>query len=376
MKAKNTSSAPKVLVKEARKQGRRDGKNQVPRQEWGANSVPYLGQLHKKFASFGRELDLSVEQNKLSRENAKVDAIKSEIQQKGISDALARNLDRAEAELAKAQGQLDGAVDEVPMAKFARMRLITNSAYVPFLILLFVGEFTITAPAFRVLLGESRGTSLLVTLAVSGLSVGAAHILGIYLKSLFDRSRPKSGIYNAIFITGAVFLTVTIVYLSYIRAANSALYAGMITEIPQAWRLEFLWSFYTVLQLTFIAFGTAISFMHYSEIETALRRSKIKVWFLRRLQTNRDKKKIASGTSVEGTQVDTSKVLDQELEVLESKKILLRAQYEEVCAIYRDANIHARRDEMDGAHIALRPSELDFRSTGIDFHTSELVGTK
>ena len=376
MKAKNTSSAPKVLVKEARKQGRRDGKNQVPRQEWGANSVPYLGQLHKKFASFGRELDLSVEQNKLNRENAKVDAIKSEIQQKGISDALARNLDRAEVEVAKAQGQLDGAVDEVPMAKFARMRLITNSAYVPFLILLFVGEFTITAPAFRVLLGESRGTSLLVTLAVSGLSVGAAHILGIYLKSLFDRSRPKNGIYNAIFITGAVFLTVTIVYLSYIRAANSALYAGMITEIPQAWRLEFLWSFYTVLQLTFIAFGTAISFMHYSEIETALRRAKIKVWFLRRLQTNRDKKKIASGTSVEGTQVDTSKVLDQELEVLESKKILLRAQYEEVCAIYRDANIHARRDEMDGAHIALRPLELDFRSTGIDFHTSELVGTK
>jgi hypothetical protein len=376
MKAKNTSSAPKVLVKEARKQGRRDGKNQVPRQEWGANSVPYLGQLHKKFASFGRELDLSVEQNKLNRENAKVDALKNEIQQKGISDALARNLDRAEAELAKTQSQLDGAVDEVPMAKFARVRLITNSAYVPFLILLFIGEFTITAPAFRVLLGESRGTSLLVTLAVSGLSVGAAHILGIYLKSLFDRSRPKSGIYNAIFITGAVFLTVTIVYLSYIRAANSALYAGMITEIPQAWRLEFLWSFYTVLQLTFIAFGTAISFMHYSEIETALRRAKIKVWFLRRLQTNRDKKKIASGTSVEGTQVDTSKVLDQELEVLESKKILLRAQYEEVCAIYRDANIHARRDEMDGAHIALRPLELDFRSTGIDFHTSELVGTK
>jgi hypothetical protein len=376
MKAKNTSSAPKVLVKEARKQGRRDGKNQVPRQDWGANSVPYLGQLHKKFASFGRELDLSVEQNKLNREIAKVDAIRSEIQQKGISDALAQNLMRAESELAKAQAQLEGGVDEVPMAKFARMRLITNSAYVPFLILLFIGEFTITAPAFRVLLGESRGTSLLVTLTVSGLSVGAAHILGIYLKSLFDRSRPKSGIYNAIFITGAVLLTGTIVYLSYIRAANSALYAGMITEIPQAWRLEFLWSFYTILQLTFIAFGTAISFMHYSEIETALRRAKIKVWFLRRVQNNRDKKKTASGSSVEGTQVDTSKMLDQELEVLESKKILLRAQYEEVCAVYRDANIHSRRDEMDGAHISLRPLELDFRSTGIDFHTSELTSVK
>jgi hypothetical protein len=335
-----------------------------------------LGQLHKKFASFGRELDLEVEQNKLSRESAKVNAIRAEIQQKGISDALSRNLARAEADLAKAQANLDGGVDEVPMAKFARMRLITNSAYVPFLILLFVGEFTITAPAFRVLLGEKRSTSLLVTLAVSGLSVGAAHILGVYLKSLFDRSRPKSGVFNAIFITVAAFLTVTIVYLSYIRAANSSLYAGMITEIPEAWRVEFLWSFYTFLQLTFIVVGTAISFMHYSEIETTLRRAKIKVWFLRRLQNNRDKKKSESGSSVEGTQVDTSKMLDQELEVLESKKILLRAQYEEVCAIYRDANIHSRRDEMDGAHVSLRPLELDFRSTGIDFHTSELVGNR
>jgi len=376
MKAKNTSSAPKVLVREARKQGRRDGKNQVPRQDWGVNSVPYLGQLHKKFASFGRELDLKVEESKLEREAAKVNALRIEIQQKGISDALSRNLAQAEVDLAKAQAHLDGGIEEVPMAKFARMRMISNTVYIPFLILLFAGEFTITAPAFRVLLGEKRGASLLVTLAVSGLSVGAAHILGIYLKSLFDRSRPKSGVFNAIFMTVAAFLTVTIVYLSYIRASNSSLYAGMITEIPEKWRLEFLWGFYTSLQLTFIVVGTAISFMHYSEIESTLRRAKMKVWFLRRLKNNRDKKKAKSGSSVEGTQVDTSKMLDQEFEVLESKKILLRAQYEEVCAIYREANIHSRRDEMDGAHVSLRPLELDFRSSGLDFHTSELVGLK
>jgi len=376
MKNKNTSSAPKVLVKEARKQGRRDGKNQVPRQEWGVNSVPYLGQLQRKFAAFGRELDLAVEQKKLDREAQKVNAIRTEIQEKGMSDALSRNLAQAEIELAKAQAHLDGGVEEVPMAKFARVRMISNTFYIPFLILLFVGEFTITAPAFRVLLGEKRGPSLLVTLAVSGLSVGAAHILGVYLKSLFDRSRPKSGVFNSIFITVAVYVTVTIVYLSYIRASNSALYAGMITEIPANWKLEFLWGFYTFLQLTFVVVGTAISFMHYSEIESKLIRAKAKVWFLRRIKNRRDTKKVKSGASVEESQVDTSKMLDQELEVLESKKILLRAQYEEVCAIYRDANIHSRRDEMDGAHVSLRPLELDFRSSGLDFHTSELVGVK
>lgn len=376
MKVKHTSSAPKVLVKEARKQGRRDGKNQVPRAQSGANSVPFLGQLHKKFTAFARELDLALEEKKLERESQKVNALKGDIQQKGATDALSRNLARAEADLAKAQAHLDGGVEEVPMAKFARMRMVSNAIYIPVLIMLFIGEYVITAPAFRVLLGEKRGQSVIAACAVSLLSVVAAHIFGVYIKSLFDRSRPKSGIFSAVFMAVAAVLTAAIVYLSYIRGSSSVLSSGMLTEIPDNWKLEFLWGLYIVIQMTFVCVGTALSFMHYSEVESTLRRAKIYVWFLRRLKERREKKRAKSGSSVEESLIDVSKMLDQELEVLESKKILLRAQYEEVCAIYRDANIHSRRDEMDGAHISLRPLELDFRSPGLDFHTSELVGAK
>ena len=177
-------------------------------------------------------------------------------------------------------------------------------------------------------------------------------------------------------MTVAAFLTVTIVYLSYIRASNSSLYAGMITEIPENWRLEFLWGFYTSLQLTFIVVGTAISFMHYSEIESAVARAKRKVWFLHSLQNRRNSKKLKSGASVEEADIDTSKMYDRDLEVLESKKILLRAQYEEAVAVYRDANIQSRRDEMSGAHASLQASELDFRTSGLEFSTAELVGSR
>ena len=177
-------------------------------------------------------------------------------------------------------------------------------------------------------------------------------------------------------MTVAAVLTATIVYLSYIRGSSSVLSSGMLTEIPDNWKLEFLWGLYIVIQMTFVCVGTALSFMHYSEVESTLRRAKTYVLFLRRLKERREKKRAKSGSSVEESLIDVSKMLDQELEVLESKKILLRAQYEEVCAIYRDANIHSRRDEMDGAHISLRPLELDFRSVGLDFHTSELVGAK
>jgi len=373
MKSKSLSSAPKQIINVARKHGRKDGKNQVPRQDWGKASVPYLIQLHRQYAAFGRELDLDLEQKKLDIENQKVNAARLEIQEKGKEGVLAKNLARAEADLARVQEKLDGGIEEVPMAKFARIRMISNYLYVPFLIILFIGEYTITAPAFRVLLGEKKVSATIVTLAVSGLSVGAAHILGIYLKSQFDRSRPKSGIYNAIFSVVAAFLTSTIVFLSYIRASNSALTAGNLTEIPENWRVEFLWAFYTVLQLTFVIVGVTISFMHYSEIESAVLRAKRKVWLLRKLQEHRDAKKSKSGSSVEESELDFSKVLSRELEVLESKKILLRAQYEEVNAIYRDANINSRRDEMSGAHPSLQALELDFRSAGLDFSTAELA---
>jgi hypothetical protein len=373
MKSKTSSSAPKEIVANARKNGKRDGKNQVPRQEWGADSVPYLTQLQRQFTAYARELDLALDEKKLSKEAQKVDALRKEIQEKGKSAAFSADLVRAEEELVKVQRILDGGIEEVPMAKFARIRMIGNVFYLPFLLLLFIGEFTITAPAFRALLGEKRGPSLLVTLAVSGLSVGAAHISGIYLKSQFDRSRPKSGLFNGIFGTVGIFLTLTIVFLSYIRASNSVLTAGNLTSIPEGWRIYFLWAFYSFLQLTFVVVGTAISFMHYSEIESAVLRARAKVCYVRRLQTRRNSEKTKSGASIEESEIDLSRVMDRELEVLESKKILLRAQYEETVAVYRGANINARRDEMRGAHPSLQPLKLDFRSTEIDFNTAELM---
>lgn len=376
MKNRTSSSAPKEIIKDARKQGRRDGKNQVPRQEWSHSSVPYIMQLQRQYAAFGRELDLELEENKLAREAQKVNAVRVEIQEKGKAQALSNNLSRAEAELDVVQSKLDGGAEEVPLAKFARMRLISNTFYLPFLFLLFIGEFTITAPAFRILLGEKVGPSLILTLAVSGLSVGAAHILGIYFKSLFDRDRPKSGVYTSIFATVGILLVGTIVFLSNIRGRNGVLTSGNLTGMSEDQKIFYLWAFYTLLQLTFIGVGIAISFMHYSEIESAVSRAKRKVWVLRNLKSRRDSSKLKSGASVEEADIDTSKMFDSELDVLESKKILLRAQYEEAVAVYRDANIQSRRDEMSGAHSSLQASELNFRTSGLEFKTAELVASR
>ncbi len=355
---KKNTMTNKQIMKQASKQGRKDGKNQVPRQEWGTGSVPYLTQLQHHFAGLSQQLDVALEQKKMHKESSKVAAIRLEIQEKGKTEALLRNLARAEEELNLIQAKLDGAVEEVPMAKFARMRMIGNMFYAPFLFFLFIGEVMITAPAFQILLAEKKATAWIITYAVSFLTVGSAHILGIFLKSQFDRSRPKSKLYNVIFIVIAGFVTSTIVLMSYIRGSNSALSAGMLTEIDPSWRLEFLWIFYSFLQLTFVVVGIAISFMHYSEIESSLSRTKRKVWILRKLRVNREAKKIKSGNSIEENEVDESDIYLRELDVIESKKKLLESNYLEAVAAYRSSNINSRSDEMDGAHPSLQALDL------------------
>ena len=59
---KSSSSVNETMLNEARRRGKRDGKNEVPRQDWGAGSVPYLGQLNKQFIALASSMILKFEQ--------------------------------------------------------------------------------------------------------------------------------------------------------------------------------------------------------------------------------------------------------------------------------------------------------------------------
>jgi hypothetical protein len=71
-----------------------------------------------------------------------------------------------------------------------------------------------------------------------------------------------------------------------------------------------------------------------------------------------EKQRRKQGASVEEANLNMEKLIEQEKVVLESRLNLLSAQYREVCAVYRDSNIHNRRDELDGAHPALKEDPL------------------
>ena len=77
----SSSSVSEVMLKEARQRGKRDGKNEVPRQDWGAGSVPYLGQLNKQFIALASSMILKFEELQEQREALKISSAQTDIQE-------------------------------------------------------------------------------------------------------------------------------------------------------------------------------------------------------------------------------------------------------------------------------------------------------
>lgn len=355
---KTSSSVDRSMLTEAKRRGRRDGKNEVPRQDWGAGSVPYLTQLNKQFIALASSMNLKFEELQEQREALKVSSAQTDIQEDVKLKLVQEELQLAKLELERCQKVVDGSEDEAPLGRFARIRLINNNLYLFFLLILGSGEFLITAPALRFLLGEENASANLVALSVSVLSMAAAHVIGISLKTKLDRSRPQTKFVTIILLIVVGFLVASVLYLSYIRAAKGFGVSNNLSEIPQSLRLEFLWGLYTVLQFTFIAVGSYLSFLHHSETESALGKAKKNYLFKKLLANRMEKKRRKHGASVEEANINLDRLIEQEKVVLESRLNLLSAQYSEVCAVYRDSNIHNRRDELDGAHPALKEEPL------------------
>jgi hypothetical protein len=355
---KSSSSVNETMLNEARRRGKRDGKNEVPRQDWGPGSVPYLGQLNKQFIALASSMILKFEQLQEQREALKVSSAQTDIQEEVKLKLVLAELQSAKDEVERSQKFVDGTDDEAPLGRFARIRLIHNNLYGFFLFILGSGEFLITAPAFRFLLGDKKGTANIVAFSVSVLSMAAAHVIGISLKTKLDRSRPQTKLVTVILAVVVGFLVSSVLYLSYIRAAKGFSVSNNLTEIPESLRLEFLWGLYTILQFTFIAVGSYLSFMHHSETESALGKAKRNYLLRSYLAKRMEKKRRKQGASVDEANLNMDKLVEQEKVVLESRLNLLGAQYREVCAVYRDSNIHNRRDELDGAHPALKEEPL------------------
>lgn len=342
----------------AQERGKRDGKSEKPGPEWGKQSVPFLLELHKKAIESAKNLELLTRQelgNSVTQTVERDDRLaflKSQIGNQTKKEEKLRN--RAES----IQQNIDGYAEENPIGRFARVRAIPDVAYWCILLLLASGEVFVTAPALVELFNELDFIAYVIAAAVGLLTVVYAHIVGISLKMKLDRQKPQENWVIKTLIPLSVVVLMAILALAFLRSGQVLTELADFNILTQEWaKRVFLVFFFIFLQLSFIGIAAKLAFLHYSQQEHELRKAKREL-----VKLEKSGKELTDEFSQLATQSFLSEdLIDIAKEELRAKIDLIGSNYEAAAAIYCDANIHARRDEIDASHPALIPPVWDYK---------------
>ena len=349
----------KKVLKKATKAGRRDGKNEVPKNDSTKGSTQYLTLLHRGYVGLQASNLLSFKSKVSQIEGAKNSAQQGVITATSNLDLAEKRFIDAESNVKKIEQEINGESQDMPSSLPAKRR---NLGTIPYSIILFIctiAELIVTIPALQFLMGEKRQFATLLAFALGTATFFAAHFLGTTLKKRQDRSlpQPTTDIVLVTIMTSIVFFAITVI--AYVRANQTLLFASNFVELPDQWKLEALWFIWTVWQITFFCIATVASFKHHSEAVGRLNRAK-QIRFFRRRQLERARSQFArSKARSDGLEINWIPSLNKEIEELNQREKLLEAHYHQACALYVDSNIHARRQSIKGDHPAFEAPKFE-----------------
>ena len=319
----------------ARSRGRSHGRQGLPNQEWAGGPVPYLERLH---SNYGQQIEI-LDQKLRIVEGQSITSNEEDVADKQSQEyqILQSEQERSmyEQQLTNLLQLKTGEENENPTGRAARHRHIPIWLYVSALFALAVGEFFVTLTAVELLLNDEQWKAYSITASLAILIIIAAHIIGLTFKIAIDRDSPQPN--GQRWFAGAVgvLIILVVLMLSSLRSSN-------ISSVPVKLGLPDDRAFGTLLffliQMTFVMCAIALSYYNHSEIESDISRTKRKI---RQLT-----KKIRSLTR--SRLIPSRGNLTPEKKVVQEKAIitnmrLFEAEYRELCAIYRGANLLAQK---------------------------------
>jgi len=338
------------IKKMASRRGRRDGKAEKPSVSWGLNSVPFISQA---LAQYSAEAERRIAKTR-DKLNARVyESLERDEQITLLTSQIAsmeKHLSEADAREKHFKNDLDGYKEENPVGRFARTKLIGDVVYPVVLTILAIGEIFVTLPALVQLFGSGKAESRIIGVAVGILPVAGAHIIGIFLKSRLDRQRPQESWLKNFYLAIFILIIGAIVALGILRAGITESALQDFTIIGPGHTKQYLIFFFIFLQLAFFSVATGLSFMHYSPSAEAHKHAKKESKVLKD-EEKALKKSLLSYKAKSSISADE---VDAQIRSLTSEIEILQKEYEVAVSIYREANIHSRRDEIDGSHAALQ----------------------
>ena len=244
-----------------------------------------------------------------------------------------------------------GEPSDNPHTKSANYRHIPLWVYVLALVFLAVGEYFVTYPAVTLVLGDDEGwRSYVITASFSALSIIAAHLIGLTFKIELDRSKPQPGYHRWVALIVFVVIFFAVLFLSALRSSG-------VSAVPVKFGLSdeaFGTVLFLIIQMSFILCAIALSYYFHSDLESEIRSVRRKI--------KRLTKRIRSITHAINN--PNKGILSPEKREVQIKAIRddiehTNAEYHELCAVYRTANLLAQKSTFTKPGPGLTESELD-----------------
>ena len=352
---RNIFSSHGRALRRARKKGKFHGRSNHPHERWGDRPVPYLEKLHAQFS--GKIQDL---QNQLRIYQGQ-SVTRSEEDRAGKS-SQSYEVAQLEAErstyeelIRKLLEEKHGLENENPVGKAARTRVVSLPLYWAAIAMLAVGEFLVTLPAVAKILNDEGVKGFLITASFSFLSIICAHIVGLTLKMQADRVNPQPRWQIWGIIVLGLFVTIVILLLAAIRSDS-------VQSVPFSFGLSmtaFGTLLFFVVQMSFVLSAMALSYFNHAEVEVQLDRAKRRV-----KRATKKIKRISKAKMIPGRSEMTPEKLLIQREALCSARWQLEAEYREICAEYRGANLLAQAEAMaaEGHGLIEKNLEIDCKS--------------
>jgi hypothetical protein len=258
-------SAGVLSRKYADRQGKIDGRMNIPNDSWGEGNIPFLVDLQHESNKQIEDIELRKLKEEEESESREV-KLRADLKAKELANELVlASLESSKSDLEEAFRLEKFEADELGDAKSVKFRTISTPMYLLLLLFMGIGEFAVTRAAFGYLFEEDDWTAIAMTIATVAVSIGFAHLSGIAWKRSHDKANyPNDGVLKYWKYVG-LFVLLFVLVLGAARAANLDIpgepefrLTNVLSKGP-AYVVAFF-----ILQFVLILVAMGASYSHYS----------------------------------------------------------------------------------------------------------------
>ena len=343
--------------KYADRQGKIDGRMNIPNENWDEGGIPFLVDLNHETRKKIETIEIQKMQEEEASESREV-KLKASLNSKELESELVISLLKNASEDLNEALRLEKVEEsELGDSKSVKFRTISTPLYLLLLFFMGVGEFAVTRAAFGYLFNEDSQTAIAMTIATVAVSIGFAHLAGIAWKRSHDKANyPNDGVLRFWRFVG-LFVLIFVLVLGAARAANLKV-PGELTKVSLEnvilIRPGYVFTFF-ILQFVLILVALGSSYAHYS-----LPLERIHM-YMRRAKKNH-KKQAKNLKQLRTIEFELKKEVESRPQIERRAKNRVRAtihEYYSITQSYKSGNLRGRAKTVNPNLVAFTPPKLN-----------------